>query len=152
VTSATVAPPAGTVYPHDGDVAFAVSVATLYDLTTGAVGWPVRLTRHSSPTAYTLSLANRTPGGPILNIMNWDLSQSIFTVKESGVSSMQVGGYLDLGYQAPPPTAPPASTLRMYSHDDQLFFKVPGSEAEQHIPIGQEPGPSMRYGFWMGGG
>lgn len=139
-------------------------MATLYDLTTGQVGWDVRLTRHSDPLKPTLTLANRTPGGPILNILPWDYfqprppgvppPQPIFAIGGAGISSMQIAGYLDLQGQSPPPPAPATGSdvLRMYHRAGQLWFKVDGSDVEQQIPIGSPPGPSVRYAFWLGGG
>jgi len=102
------------VQPREGDVAFAVSVATLYDLTIGRVAWDVRLTRWSSPDKATLTLANRTPGGPVLNILPWDfyltppghpLPPPILSISNDGISSMRVGGYIDLLEQASAPAA-----------------------------------------------
>lgn len=145
--------------PREGDVAFAVSVATLYDLTMGRTAWDVRLTRHSSPDKATLTLANRTPGGPILNILPWNWDDlppppPIFAIGNTGLTSMVVNGYLDLREQDPAPAAPAAGsdTLRMYMRAGQLWFKIDGSPEEQQIPIGAPPGPSVRYAFWMGGG
>lgn len=152
-------PPGLNNVPREGDVAFAVSVATLYDLTIGRVGWDVRLTAHSHPTKPTLTLANRFPGGPVLNILpwNWFLDPSappVFAIDGNGVSSMQVSGYLDLREQVPTPGPPPvgSDTLRMYHRNGQLWFKTDGSDIEHQIPIGEPPGPSVRYAFWMGGG
>lgn len=147
--------------PKEGDVAFAVSVNTLYDLTIGRVGWDVRLTQHSHPTKATLTLANRTPGGPVLNIMPWNWNSDpssplppVFAIGNDGVSSIQIQGHLDLYEQTPPPAAPAVGSdlLRMYYADGKLLFKTDGNEVPQEIPIGPAPGPSLRYAFWMGGG
>ena len=142
------------VQPREGEIAFAVSVATLYDLTIGRVGWPVRLTRHSSGSDFTLTLANRTPGGPVLNVLDWTLTKSVFQVNEGGMSAAQVSGYLDLLDQHGPPPAPAIDSelLRMYHRNGQLYFKVSGNPVEQQIPIGEPPGPSAHYAFWFGGG
>lgn len=146
--------------PKEGDVAFAVSVATLYDLTIGATGWPVRLTQHGDPVKPTLTLANRVAGGPVLNILpwNWNLitptPPPIFSIGNDGITSMQVGGHMDLLDQVTPPPAPSPTSdmLRMYHRGGQLFFQVAGIPGEQQIPIGQPPGTTLRYSFWMGGG
>lgn len=150
---------ADPVQPREGDVAFAVSVATLYDLTIGKVGWDVRFTRHSHPTKPTLTLANRTPGGPVLEILPFDFAINpdalpIFVISNQGVSSMTVNGYLDMVNQTPPPPAPLVGSqmLRMYHRGGALFFKLPGTEEEQQIPIGPSPGTDLRYAFWFGGG
>lgn len=152
---------ADPIQPRDGEIAYAISVGTLYDLTVGKVGWPVRFTRHSSPTDPTLTLANRTPGGPILNvvkiIVNPDSTITtipVFTINEGGIDQMKVGGFLDLAYQPTgTPDAPGAGTdtLRMYSRGGQLYFKAEDS-AEQPIPIGEAAGSGLRWSFWMGGG
>lgn len=148
------------VQPREGDIAFAVSVGTLYDLTIGQIGWDVRLTRHSSPDKFTLTLSNRTPGGPILNIVptladgSLDLAHPIFQISGQGVHSQTVGGWVDFRHQpGGTPSSPGAGSniLRMYARGGQLFFKAEDS-AEQQIPVGQPPGPSMRWAFWMGGG
>jgi hypothetical protein len=152
------------VRPREGEIAFAVSVSTLYDLTVGLIGWPVRLTRHSSPTEYTLTLANRTIGGPILNILatvldpvtgqtELDTENPLFQIGGSGITSQKIGSHIDFAYQAAPLEGPGAGSeiLRMYSRGGQLFFKAEDS-GEQQIPIGDPPGPSMRWAHWMGGG
>lgn len=123
------------------------------------IGWPVRFTRHSSPSLYTLTLANRTPGGPILNILRTlpngtlDTANPIFSVSGYGVMSQKIGGYLDFAYQDPAPPGPGPATdlLRMYARGGQLFFKAEDS-AEQQIPIGEPPGPGLRWAHWLGGG
>jgi hypothetical protein len=157
-----IEPRAGVgVRPREGEIAFAVSVATLYDLTLGRIGWGVRLTQHSHDEEYTLTLANRTPGGPILNILatnpdgTLNTADPVFQVWNSGVSAQKVGGYLDLRYQepgTPENPGPGSNTLRMYSRDGQLYFRVEDSTVEQQIPIGDPPGPSVRWAHWMGGG
>jgi hypothetical protein len=151
------------VRPREGEIAFAVSVSTLYDLTVGLIGWPVRFTRHSSPTEYTLTLANRTIGGPILNILatvlgedgqpELDTEHPLFQIGGSGITSQKIGSHIDFAYQAAPLDGPGAGSeiLRMYSRGGQLFFKAEDS-IEQQIPIGDPPGPSMRWAHWMGGG
>jgi len=151
------------VRPREGEIAFAVSVSTLYDLTVGLIGWPVRFTRHSSPTEYTLTLANRTIGGPILNILatvlgddgqpELDTEHPLFQIGGSGITSQKIGSHIDFVYQAAPLEGPGAGSeiLRMYSRGGQLFFKAEDS-MEQQIPIGDPPGPSMRWAHWMGGG
>ncbi len=152
------------VRPREGEIAFAVSVSTLYDLTVGLIGWPVRFTRHSSPTEYTLTLANRTIGGPILNILatvlnettgqpELDTEHPLFQIGGSGITSQRIGQYIDFSYLPSAPEGPGAGsdTLRMYSRGGQLFFKAEDS-MEQQIPIGDPPGPSMRWAHWMGGG
>lgn len=150
---------ADPVQPREGDVAFAVSVATLYDLTIGRIGWDVRLTRWAHATKPTLTLANRVPGAPVLSILPWDFQINpdalpVFEISNQGVSSMTVQGYLDLVNQVPAPSAPPSGSgmLRMYHRGGQLFFKLPGTEEEQQIPIGTPPGETFRYAFWFGGG
>jgi hypothetical protein len=150
------------VQPREGEVAFAVSVATLYDLTIGRVAWPVRFTRHRSVDQPTLTLANRQPGGPILNILpinpetgDLDTEHPIFVVLESGIQSQQIGGWIDLSYQPAGTPAPPGAgtdTLRMYAREGGLFFRTEDSPLEQQIPVGDPPGPSVRWSFWMSGG
>lgn len=150
------------VRPREGEIAFAVSVSTLYDLTTGLVGWPVRFTRHSSPTEYTLTLANRTIGGPILNILatvlneitgepELDTEHPLFQIGGNGITSQKIGAYIDFVDQVDPPANPEADILRMYSRDSGLYFKLEDG-VEQQIPLGDPPGPSMRWAHWMGGG
>jgi len=107
-----------------------------------------------------LTLANRQPGGPILNILainpetgDLDTANPIFQVLESGIQSQQIGGWIDLSYQDGIPPAPGVGTnvLRMYSRGPALFFRAEGS-GEQIIPITAPPGPTMRWSYWMSGG
>ena len=150
------------VRPREGEIAFAVSVSTLYDLTVGLIGWPVRLTRHSSPEEYTLTLANRTIGGPILNILatvldpvtgqpELDTEHPLFQIGGNGITSQRIGQYIDFSYLPEKPPSPEPNTLRMYSRSGELYFQIAGS-LEQKIPITDPPGPSVRWAHWMGGG
>lgn len=148
------------VQPREGEIAFALSVNTLYDLTIGRVAWPVRFTRHSHPTDYTLTLANRTPGGPILNILpvnpdtgELDVNNPILQIFESGIQSQFIGGFIDFAFQSPAPPFPGAGTdtLRLYSRGGRLFYKTQDS-GEQEIASGPSVGPTMRWAYWMSGG
>jgi hypothetical protein len=152
------------VIPHEGDLAFAVSVSTLYDLTVGLATWPVYLTKHSHATTPTLTLRNLTPGGPVLDILGWDGDswEIVTRFTGEGIARTQVGEYIDFKYQpdhlgANPPFSNPPSpgagtdTIRMYARGGQLYFKAEESD-EQQIPVGDPPGPSLRYSYWMSGG
>jgi hypothetical protein len=138
---------------HEGEVAFAANVQTLLDLTFGRVGWPVRLTRHSHATNATLTLANRTPGGPILKIVEEDLLTTVMLVTKSGLQISRVGQYVDLTSQGSAPAGPGIGSglLRMYARLGGVYFKAEDG-VEQQIPVGPPPGPSMRWSFWMSGG
>lgn len=137
---------------REGDLAFAWNIRNIADVLQGAKGIPVRLTRWSHPTTPTLSLVNRTAGGPILAIYEEDQVTPVLIVTKSGLASTRVGGYLDFQFQSVAPVAPGAATgrIRMYARAGNLYFKVEGS-GEQQIPIGPPPGPSTRYAFVIGG-
>lgn len=143
-----------SVIPREGEIAFAISVSTLYDLTVGRVGWPVRFTRNNSADRATLTLRNQTPGGPVLDILDWTGTQIVTQFTNTGIDHTEVGGYLDFHYQpAGVPVAPGAGTdtLRMYSRDGQLYFKAEDSP-EVHVPLGEVEGPTLRYAYWLSGG
>lgn len=152
-----------TVIPREGEIAFAVSVRTLYDLTIGQINWPVwlRKTDPTDPTAPPLTLTNSVPGGAVLDILNWDNTKLITRFTNQGLYQTKIGGYLDFHYQVPPPVAPETGSneIRMYSAPDpnppftaRLWFKVPGNETPQLIPFDAPPGPPARYSYWLVGG
>ncbi len=152
--------PAGDPPPiREGDSAFAVQVQTIFDLLEGLYDMAVRLTRHSSPTVATLRLANRTIGGPILEILamnldgSFDEANPVLVVRDTGADVMRVGGFFDWTYQAVAPAAPGAGTglLRMYARAGQLYFKAEDG-AELQIPLGPPPGPTKRREYWYSGG
>ena len=140
---------------REGDTAFAAQVQQIWDLLQGLFDMSVRLTRHSHATEATLRLANRTIGGPVLEILDHNLNEAspVFVLNESGVQTFRVGGYFDWTYQGAAPAAPGTGTglLRMYARNGQLYFKAEGS-GEQQIPIGAPPGPSKRREYWYSGG
>jgi hypothetical protein len=136
---------------REGDIAFAVNVQTIWDLLMGLYDMRVRLTRHSSPTEATLTLANRTAGGPILRFLDHTLENTTMEITAAGFTSARVGSYFDWAYQAVAPGNPTAGHLRVYSRDGNLYFKAPVG-GEQQIPIGLPPGPSKRREYWYSGG
>lgn len=148
--------PGGDPAPiREGDTAFAVQLQTLWDLLEGLYDMAVRLTRHSHASVATLRLANRVPGGPILEILDHNLDEEnpVFTITESGAQVFRVGGYFDWVYQGVAPPAPGIGTqrLRMYARAGQLYFKAEDG-AEQQIPLGAPPGPAKRREYWYSGG
>lgn len=154
-----------SVIPRAGEIAFAISVSTLYDLTVGQVNWPVwlRKTNMVDPMDPPLTLTNSVDGGACLDILNWDNTKLITRFTNQGLYQTQIGGYLDFIYQAPPPDAPElpdeADRIRMYAAIDpdhpelgpQLWFKIPGGPP-QLIPTSTPTAPQARYAYWIGGG
>lgn len=148
-------PPA--VIPREGEIAFAVSVATLYDMTLGRINWPVwlRKTDIREPLVPPLTLSNVTPGGSCLDILSADGLTVVTRFTNLGIDHTQVGSHIDLHYvpEGQPP-APGAGTqnLRMYARGGQLYFKAEDS-LEQQIPVGSpEAGSVWRHAYWFAGG
>jgi hypothetical protein len=126
-----------------------VSVSTLYDLTIGKIGWPVRLTAHSHPSLATLTLRNLTPGGPVLDIIDYQ-GNTVLHLTEQGFQEVNVGGWIDLAYQGSMAN-PPANTLRLYSRGGSLYYRVPGAD-EQRLLFGPSEGSNWGWSYWMSGG
>jgi hypothetical protein len=137
---------------HTGDQAEGFNVQNLTDLVKGLFGFPVSLTRHSGAEP-TLKLRNRQAGAPILEMYAPDGVTLVYQFLTTGLASQTIVGYQDFTYyggsSSPAAPGPGTGKLRMYARGGQLFFKAEGS-AEQQIPIGLPPGPSLRYGFWSG--
>jgi len=152
------------VIPRQGDIAFAVSVSTLYDLTLSLIHWPVwfRKTNTVDLQASALTLSNVIPGGACLNILSADNTTIVTQFTNEGIYQTHIEGWIDFHYQvdpehptigADPPTPPVGSNdIRMYARDGRLWFKVPGIDTPQRIPFGDPPGPSARVTYWMAGG
>lgn len=151
------------VIPREGDVAFAVSVSTLYDLTLGTIHWPVwfRKTNSKSPTTPSLTLSNVVDGGVCLDILSWDNQEVITRFTNQGIYQTHISGWLDFHYQTDPETGNPAdpptpelgsNDIRMYAKEGKLWFLVPGNDTPLLIPFDTPPGPPARYTYWMAGG
>lgn len=159
-TSSPLDPPG--VVPRSGEIAFAVSVSTLYDLTLGNIQWAVWFRKTTSPTPgnpdeTTLTLSNRVPGGAVLDILNADEDEVVTRFTNEGLYQTEIGGWVDFHYQPAPPNDPPAplpgsDEIRMYAADGRLWFKVPGNPTPLLIPFDTPPGPAHHVTYWMGGG
>lgn len=134
---------------HTGDLAEAWNVQRLIDLIKGIFGFPVKLIAHRGDQA-TLTLRNLQAGAPVLEIFGSTGVDPLFRIADDGLEAAKFSKWIDWVYQSSTVPAPGAGTglLRMYARGGQLFFKAEGS-AEQQIPVGQPPGPSLRYGFWQ---
>lgn len=155
------------VIPREGEIAFARSVSTLYDLTLGLVNWPVWLRKTSiqAPMSPPLVLSNKVDGGACLDILNYleDRENPVTRFTNRGIHNTEVGGWMDFHYQTeivdgeevPMDPATPAldsEIIRMYAKDGGLYFKLPGIGIPQQMLIGEPPGPAARFTYWMAGG
>jgi len=137
---------------HDGDLAYAWNVQNIEDILKGRRAYPIHLTKHSDIAVPTLTLQNLAGStSPILLIYQEDGTTEVMRVTRAGIVTSKIAGWFDFAYQAAAPSAPGTGTqiIRMYARAGQLYFKVEGG-VEQQIPTGLPPGPTMRYGFWMG--
>ena len=154
------------VIPRQGDIAFAVSVSTLYDLTLGLIHWPVwfKKTNTTNPMTPALTLTNAVDGGACLDILNvdYDFEHPVTRFTNRGIHQTHIEGWIDFHYQTDPddPTAPAdpdapelgSNDIRMYAKDGHLWFKVPGNPTPLMIPFDVPPGPPARFTYWMAGG
>ena len=109
------------------------------------------MTAHSHPTIATLTLRNRTPGGPVLDIIN-SAGQTVLHLTEQGFTELNIGSWIDLAYQGAKTPGPPASTLRLYARGGDLFYQAPGVDEEQRLDFGEAEGPHWGWSYWMSGG